>query len=100
MPAKFGGIKLDFCAAQPSSTALYFTPSVPAAFSEFQATSPTSDLHYGAYTSDLAGGIYTLSWDSLDDMEIWLQKEQETQFVELLLKETPQSMQGAGGAKW
>jgi hypothetical protein len=40
----------------------------------------------------MAGGIYTLSWDSLDDMEIWLQKEQETQFVELLLKETPKSI--------
>jgi hypothetical protein len=35
----------------------------------------------------------------LDDMEIWLQKEQETQFVELLLKETPKSIRWDGWTK-
>ena len=64
MPSKFGGNILDFSAQQPP-TALNFhlTPSAAFSFSEFQATSHASQLHYGSYTSDLARGKYNLSRD-------------------------------------
>lgn len=99
MPSKFGGNILDFSAQQPP-TALNFhlTPSAAFSFSEFQATSHASQLHYGSYTSDLARGKYNLSWDSLDDMVLWLKNEQKSKFIELLLKETPVNPKGS--KKW
>lgn len=95
MPSKFGGNKLDF-AVQPPPTALNLpsTPSAAFSFSEFQATSHKPQLQNGAYTSDLSRAKYNLSWDSLDDMVLWLKKEQESKFIELLLKDTPVNPKG------
>lgn len=50
--------------------------------------SPEPEIDHGAYAADLAGGKYSLSWASLQDMEIWLKKEEESMFIELWLKET------------
>jgi hypothetical protein len=47
---------------------------------------PTSQ--FGEYAFDLAQKTYTLSWDSLEAMELWLQKEQASKFIELRAKET------------
>ena len=93
MAPNFGGIKLDF-SVQSSPLALNFTSSGEGFLSEFQTMLQQLELQYGAYTSDLAKGKYSLSWDSLDDMYIWLKKEQETKFIELQPKETLQNMKG------
>lgn len=114
MPPKFGGFKLDFT-VQSLVPALNFAPPVySSSLSEFQATSQKLELHFGAYTSDLARGKYSLSWGSLADMESWLRKEQESKFIELRLKDTLRSTgcglwttkliyvcarQGTGGSK-
>ena len=98
MAPKFGGIKLDF-SVRSSPLALHFTLPTECSHSQFQATSQLPELHYGAYTSDLAQGKYSLSWDSLCDMEIWLKKEQESKFIELRVKETRQNMKGDGWTK-
>ena len=45
---------------------------------------PTSQ--FGEYAFDLAQKTYTLSWDSLEAMELWLQKEQASKFIELRQK--------------
>ena len=92
MAPNFGGIKLDF-SVQSLPLALNFTSS-KGLLSEFQATSQQPKLQYGAYTSDLAKEKYSLSWDSMDSMDIWLKKEQETKFIELQLKETLQNVKG------
>ena len=93
MAPNFEGIKLDF-SAQSLPLALNFTSSGEGLLSEFQATSQQPKLQYGAYTSDLAKGKYSLSWDSLDDMDVWLKKEQETKFIELRPKETVENIKG------
>jgi len=70
MPCKFGGSKLDFAVAP-----------LPLA-SNYNASSMA-----GSYAMDLALGKYTLSWDSLSSMDIWLAQEQQSKFIELRLKE-------------
>jgi len=55
--------------------------------SEFQAVSQLPILIHGDYTQDLALGQYSLSWSSIEEMMTWLQQEEETQVIELCLKE-------------
>jgi hypothetical protein len=86
----FGGhkLKLDIV-KQPLTDNAY--PHVTSSSSKFFAAAtshldPTSQ--FGEYASDLAQKTYTLSWDSLEAMELWLQKEQTSKFIELRPKET------------
>ena len=59
--------------------------------SKFQATSQDPGPSYGSYVTDLAWEKYTHSWDSLCSMELWLQQEQQSKFIELWLKERERS---------
>lgn len=59
-------------------------PLFPPHLSQFQAT-PQAPEH-SAYTRDLASKNYNLSWDSFQQAELWIQKEQATKFIELKLK--------------
>ena len=55
--------------------------------SEFQATSQLPIFIHGDYNQDLALGKYSLSWSSMEEMMSWLKEEEETQVIELRLKE-------------
>ena len=67
----------------PPAGQKFWGPLLVAATSHLDPTS-----QFGDYVSDLAQKKYTLSWDSLQTMELWLQKEQTSKFVELWTKET------------
>ena len=94
MAPKFGGNLLDF-SIQHSPLSLNFAPVNPSSSSAFKFKAASHNF-YGSYALDLAEGIYSLSWDSLDMMKAWLRKEEETKFVELRLKETRQNKSNNG----
>ena len=86
----FGGHKLQLdIVKQPLADNAF--PHVTSSSSKFFVAAmshldPASQ--FGEYASDLAQKTYTLSWDSLEAMELWLQKEQTSKFIELWPKET------------
>ena len=96
MAPKFGGNLLDFSIKQ-SPLDLNFASVNTSSLSVFNFKA-TSHNRYGSYTLDLAEGKYSLSWNSLDKMEVWLRKEEETKFIELRLKETQLNRTNDG--KW
>ena len=89
MPHKFGGNKLDFGIALSPLALNYNAFSMAgSSCSESQATSlEDPGPYHGSYATDLALGKYTLSWDTLSSMELWLEQEQQSKFIELRLKE-------------
>lgn len=60
-------------------------PLLSSYLSQFQATSRAPDI--SAYIQDLASKTYNISWDSFQEAELWMQKEQATKFIELRLKD-------------
>jgi hypothetical protein len=90
MAPKFGGNLLNFSINHSCQLDLNFAPGNTSSLSAFSSKA-TSYNFYGSYASDLAGGKYSLSWNTLDMMEAWLRKEEETKFIELRLKETQQN---------
>ena len=94
MAPNFWGNLLDF-SVKHSPPDLNSAPLNTSSFSAFKFKA-TSHNFYGSYTLDLAGGKYTHSWDSLDMMEVWLRKEEETKFIELRLKETRPNKSNSG----
>jgi hypothetical protein len=89
MPHKFGGSKLDFVIAPLPLASNYDASSMAgSSCSECQAMSQVDPgPYYDSYATDLALGKYSLSWDSLSSMDIWLEQEQQCKFIELRLKE-------------
>ena len=86
---KFGGhrIELDIAKQPPTNNASpHVTFSTSKFFAAMSHIDPTSQ--FGDYASDLAQKTYTFAWDSLEAMELWLQKEQTSKFIELWFKET------------
>src|ERR1700720_4304878 len=55
--------------------------------SELCIASSQPVLHHDDYSRDFAKGKYNLAWNSMDEMNAWLQEEEETKIIELRLKE-------------
>ena len=74
-----------------SSTDNSFTPEASGTRSVFSIISlntlGSSATDFGDYEKDLSGTVYTLAWDSLQDMEQWLKREQTEKCIELRKKE-------------
>ncbi|KAJ7687489.1 hypothetical protein B0H17DRAFT_1136217 [Mycena rosella] len=53
----------------------------------------------GSYEHDVADGQYTLKWNSLADMTVWLRNEEQTNSIELVCKE-PRSNKNKKDHHW